>query len=142
MRVRKATLGSSRWLHVAPGLAFVLLLAVLPSACSILDPEEDEVRVANRTGSPIHVMVWEAEAAYLVDPAPAFEFEDGGISIIEDGGSRVFPPEEIQGGYEKGDGVTLFVYEIQGNTAVLRTLDSLTRRELRATGYRILIRDL
>ena len=87
-------------------------------------------------------MVWEAEAANLVDPAPAFEFEDGGISIIEDGGSRVFPPEEIQGGYEKGDGVTLFVYEIQGNTAVLRTLDSLTGRELRAKGYRILIRDL
>ncbi len=142
MRIRKETRRSPQQLQGALGVAFILLLGTVPSACSILDPEENEVRVANRTGSAIHVMVWEEEAAYLVDPAPAFEFEDGGISVIQDGGSRVFPPKEIQGGYEKGDGVTLFVYEIQGNTAVLRTLDSLTGRELRAKGYRILLRDL
>jgi hypothetical protein len=123
-------------------LALTLLLTVIPPACSILDPDPDEVRVANRTGSSIHVIIWEQEAAALVDPAPSFDFVPGAITILAPGEVRTFPPEEIQGEYEPGDGVVLFVYEIQGNTALLRTLESLTRRELRSAGYRIRIREL
>lgn len=141
MRNRTEHCGSSRPAPAILPISFTLLLTVALSACSILDPDEEEVRVANQTGSPIHVIVWEREAATLVDPAPSFEFVPGGISIIEPDGVRKFPPEEIQGEYERGDGVTLFVYEIQENTALLRTLESLTGRELRSVGYRIRIRD-
>jgi hypothetical protein len=123
-------------------LTAILVLTILLPACSILEPEEAGIRVLNRTVVPIHVLAWEQEASYLVDPVPSFDFLPGEITIIPPGGSQAFSPQEISGGYETGDGVALFVYEVEGTTAVLRTLESFTRLELRKADYRIRISEL
>lgn len=118
----------------------ILILSWLLASCSILDPEDPEViRVINNTSSSIYVQAWELESSYLVDPVPSFPFDPSEHSAILPGESQRFLPEEIDGPWEPGLGVALFIFEIEETTAVLKTLRQVPARELRNREGRIRI---
>lgn len=120
--------------------AAVLFLSWLLTSCSILDPEDPEaIRIINRTESAIHVWAWELESSYTVDPAPSFTVDLSTHSVLLTGESLELLPEDIQGTYEPGLDVALFIFEVQGNTAFYRMVRQVTAEDLREKEGRVRI---
>lgn len=118
----------------------LFVLDLLAASCGILDPEDvDRIRVANRTEAPLFIQVWDLETSYLVDPAPFFTLDPSMHPILEPGDSRVFKTEDVQGDYESGNGVGIFVFEIQEDLAYFRTVLQVTGRQLRERDGRVRI---
>jgi len=121
----------------------VLLPCLMAAACGILGPDGvEEIRVINRTDVPIHVQVWELETAYLVDPAPSFTLDPATDPVLEPGTFRRFQPEEVLGSYEPGEGLGIFVFEVQGEVAYFRTSLQLTGAQLRHREGRVPVKGL
>lgn len=110
------------------------------SSCSILGPEDpEEIRVTNRTEAVILVQVWELQASHTVDPAPAFVMDWARDDILFPQEKLTLRSEEVNGPYEPGEDLAIFLFKVQGNTAFFRSVQHVTGKELRDRNGRVRI---
>jgi hypothetical protein len=120
----------------------LLSAALCTGACSVLEPGGVEIRVQNRTESSILFLAWELQESHLIDLAPSIELSALDPRVLPPGALRALLPEDVSGGFEAGDHLRIFLYEVTGEIAEYRTALTLSPGDLRATGYRIRIRSL
>ncbi len=122
----------------------VLLLAgiLTLSGCSILEPDGPEIRVVNRTESTILVWASEEETSHLVDLAPSFHVSPDDDRMLRSGASRTLESAEIIGGFEAGDHLVLFLYEVEDDTAEYRLTLVLSPADLLESAQTVRIRRL
>lgn len=121
----------------------VLGLALAGLACSPLLSGGTGVTLANRSDSALLYLAMDAESATLVDPNPVWRVADHLDRLVERGEEVEIEAE----GYRRGRGVTLFLYAVpEGDRATvmapLADVVTLTDRQLRASGYRVVVREL
>lgn len=126
--------------RVLSTVVLILVGGTLCGACSILTPDEEEIRLLNQTESSILFLAWELQSSHLVDLSPSVTVTPDDDRVLSPGSSRALPPSDISGGFEAGDDLRLFLYEVLDGTAEYRSTLTLSAADLRATGHRIRIR--
>ena len=123
-------------------LLLALATAAFGEACSILEPEEIEIRIVNRSERPILYFAWELQSSHLVDLKGSFPIPSNDARVLPPGASRILLPSDVSGEYRREDHLAVFVYEVLDDRAEFRTALTVSPRDLRSSGNRIRVRDL
>ncbi len=117
-------------------ISSVVLLAALAS-CSILEPDEDKIKVVNDTGVPLVFLAMELQTSHLFDPAPTISVEPNDPRVLLAGASRSLPMKDVEGGFRLGDDIRFFLYEVVGDTAESRSILTRTAKDLEDANFRV-----
>ena len=128
-----------RLLRSASTWALSIFLLLSAGACSILGPNEVEIKVLNQSEGPIFLLAWELQSSHLVDPQPAIQLASDDSRVLSPGASRILRPSDVSGEFEFGDDLRLFLYEVLGETAEFRSTLTLTAGDLREVDNRVTI---
>ena len=126
------------------GAAFLLVFVV--AGCSALAPDSDVpdvITLVNRMDKPLVYLAVERELGSRIDPQPSLEVDAHRERLIQPGASAIIAAEAIMG-YNLGDGVRFFLYEVtEGKAkAVLKDVLTLTHEELKQRKFRVEISSL
>lgn len=121
----------------------VLGLALAGLACAPVWSGGADLTLANRTDAALLYLAMDAESARLVDPNPLWRVADHLERLVEPGQEVAIEAE----GYRRGRGVTVFLYAVPAGDrasamAPLVEVVTLTAPQLRAAGYRVVVREL
>jgi hypothetical protein len=111
----------------------------LLGSCSILDSDPPEIRLINHSGSSMAYLAWEREASNLFDPAPNIDLSSSDIPVLNPGATRILYRSEIEGGFQAGDDLRLFLYQVSGDLAELRAVRTVMAQELRNANFRVVL---
>ena len=121
------------------GLLFLSMALSLQGSCSILDSDSPEIRLMNDSGSSVAYLAWEREASNLFDPAPTIDLSSSDVPVLTPGATRVLRRSEIEGGFQAGDDLRLFLYQVSGDLVELRAVRTVMARELRNANFRVVL---
>ena len=110
------------------GLLFGALVLAC-GACSILEPDEQAIRVENGSEAAVLFLAWELQSSHLLDLAPSFQVNPDDGRILPPGKSRILAESEISGGFQVGDDLRFFLYDVVEDTADYKTTVTLTAGE-------------
>lgn len=119
--------------------AFVLLTLCL-AACSDLGPgggKSDTISFANGGNKPLSIIVVELETSKRIDPNPSFKVTSNQRGLLQPGDVVSLTGQDISGGYTRGDGVTVFVYDVVDGVANYRTSIQLTSAQLKEQNFHV-----
>ena len=122
--------------HTRPVTA-LLTLAALCVSCGVVDPGPDGVVLTNASDITLLALVVERETSNVIDPNPRFDVEPDDPRIMPPGADRSYDAADIIGGYERGQDLRVFIYEIIAGEAVWEGVKTLTHGEMDARGFRM-----
>lgn len=118
-------------------LAALLTLAALCVSCGVVDPVPAGVVLTNVGDATLLALVLERETANVVDPNPRFPVEPDDPRILPPGADRSYDAADIIGGYERGQDLRVFIYEVIAGEAVWEGAKTLTHGEMDARDFRM-----
>lgn len=120
-----------------------LILGASLAGCSLLGIDEaPNVRLTNGAEVPVAVLAREREATNTLDPNPELPRAESANRIVSEGATTNLDP--IEGGWDKGDDVRLFLYaapEGGPTVSLTKTLD-VSAKELRRQKYHLRVDSL
>ncbi len=123
---------------------FGLLLMLLAAGCSnpIDHRHSNGIILVNETNDLLFYQVWERESTNLVDIAPRFEVgPDQEDQLLPSGKTATVLWQDVQGGYQIGDAVRIFLYKVVNDTATAAGIITRTYVELRESHFEVSIKE-
>ena len=122
-------------------IALVILLMTL-SMLSCEKFEIDSLKLTNNTSQSVYFMVMTVEISALIDLNPIFPIdnEDRRNKIITPGNTASVSENEIMG-YNPGDDLQLYFYEVIRDTAYFSGGLQLTNKKLQELKFQVVLND-
>jgi hypothetical protein len=119
------------------------LMALLVSACSLVDLDDDRIRIRNNSEKSIFIDAWELQASHTVDPVTSFTVTgDERYPLLETGESVSLDEADVNGGFTMGQDIRLFIWVVSGSEATLKELLDVSGEELESADYVIRIEEI
>lgn len=125
----------SRLIHAGYRLAFFVAIV---TSCTMTEPGElpHELAVVNPTMTPMAYLVVETQVSHRMDIQARFPLVSGHTRIIAASDSVRLPLESIGGYYQHAE-LSVFLWEVVAEEAVLRHVFRFSADQLRRNGFRV-----
>jgi hypothetical protein len=124
-------------LSVMSAILSLVLLVVCESATA---PRSGIIEVDNLTHLPLYVVAVELQRSQSISWAAHFQVEADDPKIIAPGASRLLAGSDIYGGYRRGQGLYLGLYEVKDGEAFILSSLQLSPEELEQRHFRVDLR--
>ena len=125
---------------IALGRPMLLLLVLCLGACSDLGPgggKGNIIALTNSGNKPLLINVIELETSARIEFISTLPVTPGQRGLVEPHETVWLTGRDITGGYRRGDGVNVFVYDVTDNVAQLRGGVQFTAAQLRQQRFRV-----
>jgi len=117
-----------------------LLLVLCLAACSDLGPDGrtgNTISFTNSGSKVLLIAVVELETSALINFSPTILVTPGHRGLLKPRETVSLTGQDVTGGYSRGDGVNVFVYDVTDNVAQFRGGVRFTAAQLRQQRFRV-----
>ena len=131
-----------RYRIVAFARPALLLLVLCLAACSDLGPDGrtgNTISFTNSGSKVLLIAVVELETSALINFSPTILVTPGHRGLLKPRETVSLTGQDITGGYSRGDGVDVFVYDVADSVAQFRTALQVTASQLRRRHFHVYV---